>query len=270
MCIRDSPNTYDPAVRSLDRAFNTQISATRESGRTPNPQLFSVYSDQIQKASLLQAEEYRKTKNQEEITNAGLRAQADQLNAQIEQSNNAADLQVQSAKAGLEAQAIAKVEAGVANISNMMSRNVANKFQAEITAQEGILTQEELAKINAAKLEKTKKKRQLAQAKSNVAFKLEMKDDLAAIDATIEAQIDELPKAPDIPQLSSAGSPNFDMIDIDNTIFSQAMDVTNIEEPFYQHPVDYSTLQRQREAKLRLINPAERYKYGGFYNQSIY
>ena len=125
-------NIYDPAIRNLDRAFISSVSAAREQGRAPDPSLFSAYGDKIEQISRLQSEEYRKTKNAEELQNVQAMNKAKQLNLGVDAKTAEMNLNISAMKGAQDAKTFASISQGIANIGNIGARSVANELSAQL------------------------------------------------------------------------------------------------------------------------------------------
>jgi len=127
----NSFNVVPEATKALDRSFNTMLNFTREGGQKVDPTLLSKYTEGVTSIGQTQAKINTETKNQEKLTNFQASERAKEFNTQIG-IQYARDVDANKAmKAQGNMNNLGALSVGLANISNMRNKALADNFSAE-------------------------------------------------------------------------------------------------------------------------------------------
>jgi len=130
-----SLNSFDVrtgATRALDKSFNTTLKALREGGRDIPSSLVSNYSDSAQQIEEKQAAINAQTKTRSDMMNFESNERARTANAAIDAKNKENEATLRLRKTGMTENAVNRFALQTGNISDMISRGEANKFQASL------------------------------------------------------------------------------------------------------------------------------------------
>ncbi len=130
-----SLHSYDAktgAKGALDQSFASMAKMSRESGREMSPSAIDSYSKNAMAIEAQQAQINAETLNKASSINFESEERAKATNAQLASMDNKLEYENSLRKTGMASSAINNFAKGISNIADMQSRNVANKFNAEI------------------------------------------------------------------------------------------------------------------------------------------
>jgi len=118
------------AVKDLNKALLTNIKLGRETGKDNQAALLGSYAEGLSAIDRDQAKLDIGTRNTEATLNLEAGMKADVINAAQRSKDAETMFKLSGVKAGMKGQSFTDLKVSIANIANMKSRNVANKFTA--------------------------------------------------------------------------------------------------------------------------------------------